>query len=104
MDDEQKARTALPAVLTQYMKAEALPESLADDFLKWYAGVTHHLATWANERETPPLVGISGCQGSGKSTLVQLMAHVLCEVHDVSVAVLSLDDFYLPKASAVGNG
>lgn len=104
MDDEQKARTALPAVLTQYMKAEALPESLADDFLKWYAGVTHHLATWANERETPPLVGISGCQGSGKSTLVQLMAHVLCEVHDVSVAVLSLDDFYLPKAARLAMG
>lgn len=99
MDDEQKARTALPTVLTQYSKAEALPESLADAFLKWYAGVTHHLAIRANERETPPLVGISGCQGSGKSTLVQLMAHVLCELHDVSVVVLSLDDFYLPKAA-----
>ena len=99
MDDEQKARTALPTVLTQYSKAEALPESLADAFLKWYAGVTHHLAIRANEHETPPLVGISGCQGSGKSTLVQLMAHVLCELHDVSVVVLSLDDFYLPKAA-----
>ena len=46
----------------------------------------------------PLLVGLSGCQGSGKSTLVKAIAHVLEDVHHVTAVVLSLDDFYLTKA------
>ena len=43
-------------------------------------------------------MGLSGCQGSGKSTLVKAIAHVLEDVHHVNAVVLSLDDFYLTKA------
>jgi len=43
-------------------------------------------------------VGINGCQGSGKSTLVEFLAGYLIEQFGLSVVVLSLDDFYLGKA------
>jgi len=43
-------------------------------------------------------VGINGCQGSGKSTLVAFLAEYLKQNYQLSVAVLSLDDFYLSKA------
>ena len=44
------------------------------------------------------LIGIAGAQGSGKTTLVQRLA-VDLEQRGLPAAVLSLDDFYLPKAA-----
>ena len=99
MDDDQKHRAALQAVLARFLQEASLPDSVAFNFMRWYAGVTRSLAQRAKAAESPPLVGFSGCQGSGKSTLVALMAKVMREVHGVSTVVLSLDDFYLTKAA-----
>ena len=99
MDDEQNTRAALQAVLARFLQEASLPDSVAFNFMRWYAGVTQSLAQRAKTGETPPLVGFSGCQGSGKSTLVALMAMVMREVYGVSTVVLSLDDFYLTKAT-----
>ena len=99
MDDEQNTRAALQAVLARFIQEASLPDSVAFNFMRWYAGVTGSLAQRAKAANTAPLVGFSGCQGSGKSTLVALMAKVMREVHGVSTVVLSLDDFYLTKAA-----
>ena len=101
MDDEQNTRAALQAVLARFIQEASLPDSVAFHFMRWYAGVTGSLAQRAKAANTAPLVGFSGCQGSGKSTLVALMAKVMREVHGVSTVVLSLDDFYLTKAARV---
>ena len=99
MDDEQNNREALQAVLARFIQEVSLPDSVAFNFMRWYAGVTQSLAQRAKTAVIPPLVGFSGCQGSGKSTLVALMAKVMREAYGVSTAVLSLDDFYLTKAA-----
>ena len=99
MDDEQNTRAALQTVLARFLQEASLPDSVAFNFMRWHAGVTRSLAQRAKTAETPPLVGFSGCQGSGKSTLVALMAKVMREVYGVSTVVLSLDDFYLTKAA-----
>ena len=99
MDDEQNNREALQAVLARFIQEVSLPDSVAFNFMRWYAGVTQSLAQRAKTADIPPLVGFSGCQGSGKSTLVALMAKVMREAYGVSAAVLSLDDFYLTKAA-----
>ena len=101
MDDEQDTLAALQAVLARFIQEASLPDSVAFNFMRWYAGVTGSLAQRAKAANTAPFVGFSGCQGSGKSTLVALMAKVMCEVHGVSTVVLSLDDFYLTKATRV---
>ena len=101
MDDEQNTRAALQAVLARFIREASLPDSVAFHFMRWYAGVTGSLAQRAKAANTAPLVGFSGCQGSGKSTLVALLAKVMREVHGVSTVVLSLDDFYLTKAARV---
>ena len=101
MDDEQNTLAALQAVLARFIQEASLPDSVAVNFMRWYAGVTGSLAQRAKAANTAPLVGFSGCQGSGKSTLVALMAKVIREVHGVSTVVLSLDDFYLTKATRV---
>ena len=43
------------------------------------------------------VLSIAGAQGTGKSTLANLVALMLRECFSASVAVLSLDDFYLPR-------
>ena len=95
MDDEVRVHAARRAALDKFIVEEELPDQFRTVFLEWYAGITAHLAEWAFSVEAAPLIGFSGCQGSGKSTLVKAMAHVLREAHGVSIAVLSLDDFYL---------
>jgi D-glycerate 3-kinase len=42
-------------------------------------------------------IGVGGAQGSGKSTVAELLGKVLFEVFDLSARVLSLDDFYKTK-------
>lgn len=46
----------------------------------------------------PPLVGLNGAQGSGKSTLSELVIEQLEQAHGLRAVLLSLDDFYLGKA------
>ena len=99
MDDEQNTRAALQTVLARFLQEASLPDSVAFNFMRWHAGVTQSLAQRAKTADTPQLIGFSGCQGSGKSTLVALMAKVMREVYGVSTVVLSLDDFYLTKAA-----
>ena len=99
MDDEQNTRAALQIVLARFLQEASLPDSVAFNFMRWHAGVTQSLAQRAKTADTPPLIGFSGCQGSGKSTLVALMAKVMREVYGASTVVLSLDDFYLTKAA-----
>lgn len=47
---------------------------------------------------SPPLIGINGAQGSGKSTLTELICIALEQFHGLRPAQFSLDDFYLTKA------
>ena len=99
MDGEQNNREAMQAALARFIQEVSLPDIVASNFMAWYAGVTRSLAQRAKTAEMPPLVGFSGCQGSGKSTLGALMAKVMREAYGVSAVVLSLDDFYLTKAA-----
>lgn len=45
----------------------------------------------------PVIVGVSGAQGSGKSTISEFFALALAQRHAKSTAILSLDDFYLTR-------
>ncbi len=62
------------------------------------AGLAAAIATWGRkylaETDHVPVLAISGAQGIGKTTAIQQFR----SMPQVSVAVLSLDDFYLPKS------
>ncbi len=47
---------------------------------------------------SPPLIGINGAQGSGKSTLTELVCIALAQFHGLKPVQFSLDDFYLTKS------
>lgn len=69
----------------------ALPWSTPDDYRQLAALLVDR---WINRCR---IVGISGSQGSGKSTLGRLIAQSAEEHRGLRTCVLSIDDFYLPK-------
>ena len=84
------------ARLAAFCKAHRLPDS----FRRVAAAHYGPLARWLLETPwpDPPIIGICGAQGTGKSTLAEFLAAELNDVAAWSVAVLSMDDFYLPRA------
>jgi D-glycerate 3-kinase len=64
-----------------------IEHSLAGQIARWHAAAGKGL-----------IIGLSGCQGSGKTRLARLLGKRLRAAHGVRAAAVSLDDFYLPKA------
>ncbi|CAO3639001.1 unnamed protein product [Cunninghamella blakesleeana] len=66
--------------------------------------ITKHYELYNRDRESqqlpkkPMVVGVSGCQGSGKTTLCHTLVHLLrSEPYDLKVVSFSLDNFYLTR-------
>ncbi|MYF68895.1 MAG: kinase [Proteobacteria bacterium] len=81
--------------LTDFCKAHRLPDSFRQVVAEYYVA----LARWLLETSwrITPIIGICGAQGTGKSTLAEFLAEELDWLADWSVAVLSMDDFYLSR-------
>ena len=85
------------AQLDQFIAAHRLPDSFRTTAAKFY----EPLAEWLCRKSAsgrPFLLGINGAQGTGKSTLADYLALTLGKSGKRSVAILSIDDFYLTKA------
>ena len=88
------------------LNTRSLDEFIADrrlpgSFRATAAGCYDAVARWVAERlrrDAPFLLGINGAQGTGKSTLAAYLSLAIGELGKHSVAVLSIDDFYLTKA------
>ena len=59
--------------------------------------LSRKLARWIEAQPVPPLLGINGAQGTGKSALTDFLVLLLLEEHALSSAVLSIDDLYLTR-------
>ncbi len=78
-----------------------LRHNLPENFSRLIDEHYHPLSHWLAERHPPqrvPVIGISGAQGTGKSTLAAFLKLALREDHKLRAAVLSIDDFYYTKA------
>ncbi|KAI5780308.1 P-loop containing nucleoside triphosphate hydrolase protein [Peziza echinospora] len=56
-------------------------------------------ATTTTKPPTPFFLGISGPQGSGKTSLSAHLSHHLTTTHNLTVLTLSIDDLYLPYST-----
>lgn len=87
----------LPRLETQFQKLlqrQDIDAALGEQLYEFY----HPIAQWIADRPRPFVVGINGAQGSGKSTLCQILALILTEHHGLNVATLSIDDLYKSRA------
>jgi D-glycerate 3-kinase len=64
----------------------------------WHRPFADTLARWRAASDRPIAVGLQGCQGAGKSTLCALLPRLAADLHGLRIAVLALDDIYLPHA------
>lgn len=68
-------------------------------FLKQFKNYYQKILHLVNEqiglsKKRPFVLGINGCQGSGKTTLAQLLATLLKQFNEIQAIVVSIDDFY----------
>ncbi|MDH5676429.1 MAG: hypothetical protein OEZ06_30195 [Myxococcales bacterium] len=75
-----------------------LPAAVVADIARVLAPLADWIATQQRTLGRALLLGISGAQGTGKSTLLWLLSRFLPQRHGLAVAGLSLDDLYLTAA------
>jgi D-glycerate 3-kinase len=86
------------AWVDEFLRAEGLPAGYRAVIEELHVPLARRIVARAARRaDRPWIVGLCGPQGSGKSTLVASLRHLLEELGR-RVAVLSLDDLYLTRA------
>jgi len=83
------------AAIDALIGAEGLPAAYRDTVARFWRPLACAIAAAHSGR--PLIVGISGSQGSGKSTLCRVLEVLLRESHGLNAATLSLDDLYLTR-------
>lgn len=84
--------------ISTFLAAHRLPDSYQKIAQTWFTPLADEIFKNQSGAEKPYLVGVNGCQGSGKSTLCDFLVFYLTEVKNLNVISLSLDDFYFDKA------
>ncbi len=68
----------------------------------FYLPIAHLLEAKISQQQDTFFLAINGCQGSGKSTLSEFLAEYFHANTNISVAILSLDDFYFSRQERNG--
>ena len=84
--------------LAAFCTAHRLPDSFRRVAAERYVRLARWLLDTSRRAPQPLMVGICGAQGTGKSTLAEFLAEGLNCLAGWSVAVLSMDDFYLSRS------
>ena len=83
-------------IIKDFINGESLPLSYLVDAEKYFIPLVNLIINKTNQSETAPIVGISGAQGTGKTSLSELLEKIL-KTKDLNVVKFSIDDFYLTK-------
>lgn len=89
------------ALIFDFVTTHQLPDSFIHSARDYFYPLALSLMQQAEDTHIEPLmVGIHGCQGSGKSTLTEFLVSIF-EAHGIASVGVSIDDFYLTKAQRV---
>ena len=75
-------------------RAESLPDSYPAMAMRWFAPLAEWLCRQRESMDECLVVGLNGAQGTGKTTLCQVLS-LLVEALGYRLLTLALDDFYL---------
>ncbi|MEJ2258203.1 MAG: kinase [Woeseiaceae bacterium] len=83
--------------MTEMARREGLPAGYVSDFLEFVLPLVRGVSQIRERLGRPVIVGISGAQGAGKSTLAAFIREWLMRENGLAALNLTLDDFYLAK-------
>jgi len=81
-----------------YVNQNRLPPSFLKSAEQYFVPLAQSLHSQAEVSDQPILIGINGCQGSGKSTLTDFLLYILNTHFNCNSVGMSIDDFYLMKS------
>lgn len=81
-------------MLSTFIKQHKLPEKFKLTAQEHYQPLAERIFSQFTKNNGAYFVGINGCQGSGKSTLTDFIAEYLATTYQLTIVVMSLDDFY----------
>jgi D-glycerate 3-kinase len=85
--------------LDTFIERKTLPAGFSESAERCYLPYAEWLnARMAEKGRETYILGINGAQGTGKSTLAQLISEYLTIEHGRKVVILSIDDIYLTRA------
>lgn len=93
---DQSARVPLEWAQT-FLSENLLPVEYLLQAQTHFADLVDNISADLSASTVPYVVGINGCQGSGKTTLADFLKSYFQAVKHCKVVVLSIDDFYLTK-------
>ena len=83
-------------IIKDFIKREALPQRYLADAEKYFIPLIKLIIKKTDQSKTAPIIGVSGAQGTGKTSLSQLLDKIL-KKEGLNVVKFSIDDFYLTK-------
>ncbi len=92
------------AAVAQVIEQERLPDSYRAALRDHIAPVATQILRLLERADSPQLIGINGCQGSGKSTMARFLAVILEAAGGYRCPEVSIDDLYLTRADRQANG
>lgn len=85
-----------------FLDTHQLPPSYLDSALTHFASIIDDILSRL-KAQRPIVLGINGCQGSGKSTAAAFLQQAFESEYSLKVVNISLDDFYLSQAARQHN-
>ncbi len=87
----------LRALVAPFLQQHQLPASYQSVIEHYGMPIAEALVQQHQSLGRPLLIGINGCQGSGKTTLADALVLLLTWVYGRTAVAISIDDFYLTR-------
>ena len=84
----------------KFLKKNEVGKSIIDKigkFNNFYLPLSEWIYSIYKKKKETKIIGLSGGQGAGKSTITKILRFILKKKYGVELCVFSLDDFYKTK-------